>query len=337
MAHELDMTTGVPAMAYVGEEPWHELGKKLPEGQPIDVWIKAAGLDWELRRLPVQFLVNGAMRVMSDRFVLARSDTDAALSVVSGDYQIVQPKEVMEFYRDLVRAYGYTLETAGALSGGRKFWALARTGRSAKLDGGDGRSDDIAAYLLLATSCDKTLATTAAFTSVRVVCKNTLGFAMDDVAEKKRRHVKVFHTEHFDPMEVKKQLGVIDKAWETFLALVRRMTEVSMPSKQAATFFERVLKPQEERPMSPRALSDHNTLKTLFTSAPGQQLTTAKETLWGAVNAVTFYVDHVRERTTEKRLDSAWFGAGNALKARAWDLANEIIREAESTTEKMTS
>ena len=38
--------------------------------------------------------------------------------------RIVQPKEVLEFYRELVKEYGYTLETAGALDGGRKVWAL---------------------------------------------------------------------------------------------------------------------------------------------------------------------------------------------------------------------
>jgi hypothetical protein len=33
--------------------------------------------------------------------------------------------------------------------------------------------DRVKAYLLLATSCDGTLCTTAQFTSVRVVCNNT--------------------------------------------------------------------------------------------------------------------------------------------------------------------
>ena len=33
--------------------------------------------------------------------VLYRSDTKAILSVVGGRYQVVQPREVLEFYRDL--------------------------------------------------------------------------------------------------------------------------------------------------------------------------------------------------------------------------------------------
>jgi len=65
---------------------------------------------------------------MDGEFVLARNDTHEALSIVSADYHIVQPGEVLEFYRDLMDDYGYTLETAGSLNNGRKVWALARTG-----------------------------------------------------------------------------------------------------------------------------------------------------------------------------------------------------------------
>ena len=64
---------------------------------------------------------------MPERFVLARNDTGAALSVVSSDYQVVQPKEILEFYRALVEERHYTLENAGSLDGGRKVWALANT------------------------------------------------------------------------------------------------------------------------------------------------------------------------------------------------------------------
>lgn len=330
MSHDIDFSTGKPAMAYVGEEPWHGLGEKLPEGQPIEVWIEAARLNWDLQRMPVQYLVNGALRTMTHRFVLARSDTHEALSVVSSDYSIVQPREVLEFYRDLVSSYGYTLETAGALNGGRKVWGLARTGRNARLDSGKGKRDGIAAYLLLATSCDKTLATTAAFTSIRVVCQNTLTFAIDDVADHSRRHIKVPHTRRFDPSHIKEELGLIDKAWEAFILRVRRMAAETMTLAQAGNFFERLLRSKDEKPLSPRAQRDCNSLRGLFASAPGQDLSATKETIWGAVNAVTYFVDHVRPSEAGDRLDSAWFGAGNTLKDKAWDLASEIVESSDA-------
>ena len=99
MSHDLDESTGKPAMAYVGEKPWHGLGQELPPGQDIDRWVKAAGLDWDIEMLPVRYQMNDQSYVMSDRFVLARSDTQAALSVVSRDYQVVQPKEDVNIRR----------------------------------------------------------------------------------------------------------------------------------------------------------------------------------------------------------------------------------------------
>lgn len=73
-----------------------------------------------------------------------RSDNNTALSVVSNRYQVVQPMDVLEFYRDLTEQAGFELETAGVLKGGRKFWALARTGKSTVLS-----NDLINGYVLL--------------------------------------------------------------------------------------------------------------------------------------------------------------------------------------------
>lgn len=322
MGHEIDLSTGTPAIAYVGEEPWHGLGEKLPEGASIDRWQQAARLEWELKRLPVQYLVDGKLRTMDERFVLVRSDTHAALSVVSGDYQIVQPKEVLEFYEELMNRYGYKLETAGALDGGRKVWALARTGVTGAADA-EGE-DELAAYVLLATSCDKTLATTAAFTSIRVVCNNTLFFAMEDIKTERRPQVKVPHNLHFDANRVKQELGVMDDAWSGFIKKVRSMAGFQMKPDKASTFFDDLLA-QKGKALSPKARREHEAIIALFRSAPGQDFRSAKETLWGALSAVTYYVDHVRSGSAGERLDSAWFGGGYALKEKAWAQANVLV------------
>ena len=167
----------VETMAYVGQTPWHELGNALPQKQSIDVWAQAAGMQWHIRETPVRYLATdedsslyGEAMEFPDQKVLYRSDTKAPLSVVSGRYQVVQPQEVLEFYRDLTEVSGYELETAGVLKGGRKFWALARTGKSSALKG----DDVVNGYLLLATSCDGTLATTAASTWASMSSGRTL-------------------------------------------------------------------------------------------------------------------------------------------------------------------
>ena len=151
MAHELVKSSD---MAYVGSTPWHGLGNQLPENQPIEVWQQAAGMDWEIKQTDVLFNAaseNGSMlnlRSNKDATVLYRSDNYEPLSVVSKRYKVVQPHDVLGFYRDLVSVSGFELETAGVLKGGKKLWALARTGDEMMLSG----MDKVKGYLLLATS-----------------------------------------------------------------------------------------------------------------------------------------------------------------------------------------
>ena len=314
-------------MAYVGDVPWHGLGEKLPEGQSIEEWVRAARLAWKIQMLPVQYNFQGRERVMPERFVLARDDSGAPLSVVSGDYQVVQPSEVLEFYRDLVAERHYILETAGALDGGRKVWALARTGLVAKVAGN--AADELGAYVLLATSCDKSLATTATFTSIRVVCQNTLAFAISDMKSSRRKSVKVDHSKKFDPTAIKKSLGLIDDAWSQFLDRVNPMAKRTMTDTDVQRFVERLFLTEQDqleaRQPSTVKLREINQILSLYRSARGQDIATARGTLWGALNAVTYYADHVRSAKSSERIDSAWFGVGANLKERGWIAASALI------------
>src|SRR5690606_37838449 len=228
MAHQVEQ------MAYVGRTPWHGLGNKLPEQQPLEVWMEQAGLDWTIRESPVRFINGdkgrlGEILSFDDHKVLYRSDTHAPLSVVSQRYQVVQPREIMEFYRDLTEKSGFELETAGSLKGGRKIWALAKTGQSGLLKGND-RTD---AYVLLATACDGTLATTAQFTSVRVVCNNTLAVALNGQSQ----CVKVSHRSVFDAEAVKKQIDISVSAWDDFMYGLKALSERKVKQSEAEKFI----------------------------------------------------------------------------------------------------
>jgi phage/plasmid-like protein (TIGR03299 family) len=178
---------------------------------------------------------------------------------------------------------------------------------------------------LLATSCDKTLATTVAFTSIRVVCQNTLFFAKEDIVKNKRPQVKVPHSVRFNPNRLKEELGLMDEAWATFSAKVQKLAERQIEESMASTFFKNILLRKGEKSLSSRADREYASIMALYESAPGQDLDTAKGTVWGALNAVTYYVDHVRSTGAGARLDSAWFGAGSALKDRAWTAACDLL------------
>ena len=46
--------------------------------------------------------------------------------------------------------------------------------------------------------------------------------------------------------------------------------------------------------MRKKAQHERETIIALFGCAPGQDLSSAKGTLWRAVNAITYFADHVR-------------------------------------------
>lgn len=317
----------IETMAFMGETPWHELGNVLPPKQPVEVWAKRAGMDWSIRETPVCYRTNGidrdhAVLDFEDRKVLYRSDTGAALSVVGNRYEVVQPRDVLEFYRDLTTAFGFELETAGVLKGGRKLWALARTGQDAVLKG----RDAVANFLLLATSCDGSLATVAMPTSVRVVCQNTLSAAIQGA----HNAIKVPHSRKFDPAAVKRQLGIATSQWAMFLDRIQAMANRRVKTVEASAYFERVLGlvAGGDAPALPAHGRALKRMHDLFDGqGRGAELASAKGTTWGLLNAVTEFVDHERRaRSRAHRLDSAWFGQGASLKQQAFDLAVDMVR-----------
>jgi phage/plasmid-like protein (TIGR03299 family) len=313
-------------MAYTGAAPWHGLGQRLPQGQSIERWQAAAGMDWTIESSPVQYLDAAnqqlsRLREFSEHKVLFRSDTKDALSVVSQRYQVVQPRDVLEFYRDLTEVSGYELETAGVLKGGRKFWALARTNQSANLKG----NDQVNGYLLLATSCDGTLATTATPTLVRVVCNNTLSIALNGAPQA----IKVPHSTRFDAVTVKRQLGIAVSEWDAFMARLRKMADRKIQPHEATNFFLHVLCDVQPNAALPDNLPNERALlrvQSLYEGkGRGAELDAAKGTAWGLLNSVTEYVDHERRaRNVEYRMDSAWFGQGALIKQRALDTALKL-------------
>lgn len=318
MAHHIEK------MAYVGERPWHRLGNQLQPGQPLEVWAEQAGMAWAINRTAACYNAGtGDFKAFPGQDILFRSDTLASLAIVSSRYHVVQPKEILEFYRDLVDVAGFQLETAGVLKGGKKFWALARTGKEAELRG----NDLVKSYLLLATSCDGSLATTATHTSVRVVCNNTLTVTVDGAVGA----VKVAHNRKFDAQAVKKQLGVAVSQWDAFRLRMKALSERKVSGLEAHAYFSSLAGPaQSGGGLSIEALrSRDRTAKAMHDLFNGQgrgaELDSARGTAWGLVNAATQFVDHEkRARSQDNRMDSAWFGPGALLKQRALERALEL-------------
>lgn len=335
MAHALDFTTGRAGIAYVGETPWHGLGQALTPGAALEVWQQEAGLDWECKAAPVMFerealdLRTGLTTLQTEAApgnrVLYRSDSGAPLSVVSDRYRPVQPRDVIEFYRDLTERFGFQLETAGSLKGGRKIWALANTRNAFQLG-----ADRVGGYLLLATSFDGSMATQARFTSVRVVCNNTIS-----IATQGRADVTVRHSTDFDASKVKTDLR-IGEDWAEFERSARAMAQRPMAPEQSVRFLLDVyhglttddqIRAAKDDAAKAKSLEKFiGRMQTALFNSPGAHMESARGMLWGVLNAVTYDIDHAApSHNRENRLDKAWFGTGETIKARALEKALALL------------
>jgi phage/plasmid-like protein (TIGR03299 family) len=305
MAHMIAKTVdGKDAMAYVGETPWHGLGQELTEDASLDVWAKESGLDFKLATAEVQF--NSDFKYDSKK-VMYRTDTNHPLGIVSNKYQIVQPIQVLEFFKSMVGTVAH-LETAGVLRHGAHYWALARMDGEFNIAG-----DRVKQYLLLASSADGSLATQARLTSVRVVCNNTLQLAQQGAA-----NVVVRHTSVFQPDMIMNRLGECNDTFKAFEQTAKILADIRLSSKDAQSVFNKLINGNADKP-SQRA---DRAFQLFNGQGIGADLESAKGTAWGALNAITQLVDWETARTDNARLHNAWFGRGVDLKQNA---VNELL------------
>ena len=324
MSHELttNALTGQIEFAYrvADGEPWHGLGQPMPDGASIDQWRVAAGMDWRIQRSRVRYAVersgdSAAFLELPEQHVLFRSDTKAALGVVSDRYQVVQPGEVIDFFRSVARAGGLELSAAGTIYGGRRFWATAKIGEASPTS----MRDRIGGYLLLSTSADGSLATEARLTSIRVVCRNTLGMARADG----KPALRVSHRSVFDPQAVQAQMGLNHAAWDAFKHNLVRLANVELHEEQAAEVVAGLFatSPGQDGRDKARETAGFKKVLALFNGeGQGARLDGVFGTANGVLQAVTEYADHhVRARSDEHRFVASQWGGGADLKQRAWD------------------
>lgn len=333
---------GQAEMAYTGNTPWHKLGQAVTKGASVDIWRRQAGLDWDAKASKMMYYpIEGrsTLKQYEHKKVLYRSDTGAPLGAVSSDYKVVQPSEVLEFFRDLTESGGWHIHTAGSMRGGSKIWAMA----SSNIEGAVKKVDKVKGNLLLATSLDGSMKTTALLTSVRVVCANTLRIALAG-----NDKVTMSHRSHFNPDQMKESLGVAVSAFEAFMLDARKLSDKIISTAEATDVLRRIFGQPTAKELSETSSQfEFDALMAQFSSDKGKKMKEQRSvaqtldlfqgagigselpgsvgTAWGLLNAITQHIDHTRGRTDDTRMESAWFGLGNEQKTKAFDILTEAI------------
>ena len=317
MAHQLDTISRATVSYASTQREWHGLGQLMPVGQTVEQWQKAANMDYAIKRGRVRYSTShlqadtlaSDLHAVDDKVVLFRNDTGAPLGVVSDSYKVVQPAEVLEFFREWADKGGVTIESAGVLFGGRRYFATAKLADAVSVDGG---RDKVVPYALLSTSADGSLATECRWTTVRTVCNNTLSMAL-----KGKSAFKVSHRSVFVADDARDAIEAANTEFSSFMETARSLAKLKIDADKAEDMTVKLLTKSSEAVARESAAFDR--IMALFNGeAKGSDIVTAHDTAWGWLNAVTEYADHhIRARTDENRKASALWGPGDALKQKA--------------------
>lgn len=309
MSHEIE------TMAYTNEVPWHGLGVKVGNSLSPQKMVEKAGLDWkvEKKRLKTE---DGIW--VPDRFAIVRDSDKSPLSVCSKSFIPVQNEDAFDFFSKFCKNGKMKMETAGALAGGKRVWGLAR------MESGDfdvSKNDPVESYLLMANSHAPGKAFTIMFTPIRVVCQNTLNLALRGTAATKVDNIfKQAHKSAFDAdakAAAEIVLGLSEGVMGSFAEQAKYLASRKITDAQVAEYFTSIYQPKLElTKQSDLNEVDFNQtvrkLQEIYIHQPGADLSPG--TWWSAFNAVTYFVDHVKGKPGESRLNTAWFGPQGAGK-----------------------
>jgi phage/plasmid-like protein (TIGR03299 family) len=303
MAHEIE------SLFYVGEVPWHGLGKFLPDAPSVEDAIVCAGLDWEVQR---KQLVIGETGAEVKAFANVRSTDSSVLGIVGPGYRPLQNKDAFGWFQPFIEDGSAVLETAGSLRKGKHVWILARIKRDPiEIVKGD----PVQAYILLSNSHDGTSSIQAGYTGIRTVCANTVAAALSAADSKlvKLRHSK----SAADALEqLRETMVVADREFvattDVMKAMARKGVSVESLKKYIRVVFEPKMTLDSEEEIEEKMKRTYAKVIPLFEKGRGNDLPGVNGTLWGAYNAVTEYLTWERGRSNDTRLESLWMGGEGA-------------------------
>lgn len=202
MPANIEMVNGVASFAENGkrERAWHGLGQVVNEPMFVKDALKLCHADFNVGLQKVVALseelqkamdngefINAAMLrdlLIDNTMATMRLDTNKSLGIVSDKYGIVQNEDAFKFVdmfcsgKFANRDNTPVIETCGVLGKGERIFVTAKFPKSIVLDAK--RDDLVDMYVVFTTSHDGTGAVRCVCTPIRVVCNNTLNWAMKE-------------------------------------------------------------------------------------------------------------------------------------------------------------
>jgi phage/plasmid-like protein (TIGR03299 family) len=297
MVHALEIgANGETAFALRGEPAWHKLGQVFDQDETVTTseMMNLAHLNgWNVRLEDIP-LPEGYRATTTSQLVVRDNPFDKGtdvLAVVGDRYNVVQNEELFDF-GDAMLDGGAQWESAGSIKNGKVVFGSLVVPREFILDP-NGANDKTVSYLLVHTSHDGSTAVQANITPVRVVCQNTLNMAVKG----SKQSFKIRHTATVNGRidEARRVLGLTFDHMDKFEEMARQMFETEITKAQFDKLVADIY-PEPEDDSAKVAKTRWNEKSDLiqYLYTEGQTNANITGTAWGALNAMTEYLDYFR-------------------------------------------
>lgn len=359
MSHNIEFRDGRTSFVENGRKAraWHKLGMIYDRPLSVKEALHGCRADYKVVLQPLVALTPDIQREMDYGSVMAlqlnkaivpkymatmRLDTHKMLGIVSENYGIVQNEDAFKFIDTLVTGkmadaeHTPVIETAGVLGEGERVFITAKFPEQIILD--NKGNDRVEMYIVFTTSHDGTGAVNCLVTPIRVVCNNTLNFAMRNNAGKlSLRHSRNV-MDRLDLREsenaefVYKTLNMYDVYKNSLEAefkhlqniklaeqdLMRILAEVTYEGEDLKIFRESKYVYDSE--ISKSAIHKINKMRDIVESGIGQNSDDRGSALW-LINGITSYFqNYATYKSNETKFDNIQNGAASRKLQMAYDL-----------------
>ena len=325
MAHGITETDG---LVLTKERAWHGLGTVVQEAPTPREAMELAGMNWQVS------FTNGVGGTTEDGPVyththklVVRDDNHEVLGCVSKDYQAIQNDTLAEFAEALQDSNDLVqVESAGTLFGGRRLFYLLK-GETFETISSNDASDPVIPYILLSNSHDGSLSFSARPTSIRVVCNNTLEWALGN---KSRNIFRLKHTKNLlaSVEDARKALNLYSKGIPVFKDNCEMLNKQKMDSLQLVQYFENaydilqagVASKDSESAFPEAVKKGHFVEDCEYVLHEEMDLHKYRPTLWTSFNAVSRKIQESSNthHATERQVANRLFGAANEKTNKIW-------------------
>lgn len=363
MSHLIEIRNGKASFVENGLKgrAWHRLGTVFDRPLTVKEALHYSNADYRVALQPLAVITPDIQREMDTGSVMAlqlsnatipkvmatiRLDTHQPLGIVSDNYGVVQNEDAFKFIDTLVtgkladQEHTPVIETAGVLDGGKRVFVTAKFPDEIILDNkGD---DRVEMYMVFTTSHDGMGAVKCMVTPIRVVCNNTLNFAMklntgtlslthsrnimSRLDLRNRENAEFAHRALGTYNIYKKSLEEEFKHLENLrLAekdLMKILAEVTYESKEIKIF--RRTNDLYHREISKRSIARMHKMRDIVESGVGQDIGIKGSGLWLINGITTYFQNVVNYKSDENKFNSIQNGHAANTMQRAYQMISNL-------------